>query len=146
MAGYDRRIVGITTAGTRSAANAAINARFGANSIDFGVPVGPVGEDAVTHWLVCSKTRADVLGVFASETQKLHGGPGTTTVSGGESQTITRDSDGAVLGAWSTYTGGLAGWIAWLDTHGLRVQWGTIAGGSPIDTIIAQARAAEPGV
>lgn len=140
---YNRRIVGITIAGTREQANAAINARFGPNAINFGTPVGPVGTDTVTHWLVCSKTRSDVLGVFASETQQLHGGAGTSKASGPEHQTITRDADGAVLGAWSTYEGGYAGWVAWLGGLGMEVKERSPLGGEPIDAVIDAAHALE---
>lgn len=140
---YDIRIIGITIAGTQKDAEATINARFGPDSIAFRVPVGPIGVDSVTHWSVCSKSRTAVLGVFASETRKLHQGPGTSVTAGGTHQTITRDADGAILGAWSTYTGGFPGWNAWLAGLGLEVKTGSVSGDQPIDTIIALAQAAE---
>lgn len=145
---YTLRLAGLTAAGTRARAEAAIASVFGENAAAFSLAVGPIGQDLVTHWWVDTKTRPEVLPYYVAITRATH-----------ESELTTEDLDpqhqdqrimrGAELrGAWVVYlnqqTGEADDKHAWLASLGLEIKQLSLFGGELIDMAILSAQTAEP--
>lgn len=147
MANYTLRLAGITARGTRTQAEADIAGVFGPEAARFSLPVGPIGEETVTHWLVASKTRPEVLPYYVDLTRLTHATEATVEQLDPVAEQLIR-LDGDVRGGWVIYVDQRNGGYAftfgvWLATLGLEAKYGSIDGDSPMDAIIIQADSEE---